>query len=587
VIVGLALFILAAVFAYKGSVFLSAPVLASLIIGTLMLVGAAFWNYSMVEPKAMYRRGLFWLNVVVTSSMLAGTIIILNVLVAQYGPPHLDWTSEKTFTLAPQSKSIVKSLEKPVKFIGLYRRGGAAQRQLDQLFELYKHESNMVSYEFIDMVEENIRTKEMFEKFPDANLREEVVIVTYGSGDKPEHKIVKDSEVMSMKASLSMESGINPEKTEFNGEAAITAAIIQLMDEKKTNVYFTTGHGELDTTNTDERGEGALDGIGLIKEAMTALNIKVETIDLNQKEVPTDADLIIIAGPKSPFDPSEVQKLRDFMDRRDKSGVRSSRMLVMLDPVPDMRKGAAHDAELGEFLASFQVQVKDNLVVDLAAAYQRRPEQVRVTLGDSKRSHPILNGLAGEQTLMIHAREISPVGGSAPPGPGEPPKPYQATTLFSTTAGTNPLNNEPISWGEGSYETSRIAPGGANDSPGPVSLAVAVSEEEGPPPQANPFGPPPKKGKSNARLVVFGDSSFASNYVAGRIAPASRDLFMNTVNWLRGRLELVDIPPRTKKSTKMTIDDKMYYRMLFVPTGMMFVFLVTIAGLVWIVRHRY
>ena len=63
VIVGLALFILAAVFSYKGSAFLSASVLASLIIGTLMLVGAAFWNYGMVEPKAMYRRGLFWLNV--------------------------------------------------------------------------------------------------------------------------------------------------------------------------------------------------------------------------------------------------------------------------------------------------------------------------------------------------------------------------------------------------------------------------------------------------------------------------------------------------------------------------------------------
>src|SRR5262249_39623692 len=118
-------------------------------------------------------------------------------------------------------------------------------------------------------------------------------------------------------------------------------------------------------------------------------------------------------------------------------------------------------------------------------------------------------------------------------------------------------------------------------------LAVAVSEEEGPPqPPASPFAPqPPKRGKSNARMVVFGDSAFASNYIC-RIAPANYDLFMNTVNWLRGRLELVDIAPHTKKFTETNIEDK-YYKMLLYPTILMFGLLVSVGGAVWIVRHRF
>ena len=83
---------------------------------------------------------------------------------------------------------------------------------------------------------------------------------------------------------------------------------------------------------------------------------------------------------------------------------------------------------------------------------------------------------------------------------------------------------------------------GEEDSPGPVSVAVAVEPRGPEPPPAGEGAEiePPEEPK--ARLVVFGDSDFLSDT---EIANAGNlVLAVNAFNWLAAQEHALGIPPR-------------------------------------------
>jgi ABC-type uncharacterized transport system involved in gliding motility auxiliary subunit len=88
------------------------------------------------------------------------------------------------------------------------------------------------------------------------------------------------------------------------------------------------------------------------------------------------------------------------------------------------------------------------------------------------------------------------------------------------------------------------------DIAGPVSLAVAVSAPVGgATPPAAPDAPEPAKPET--RLVVVGDSDFASNAYLG--VPGNRDLFLNIVNWLAQQENLISIRPRDPQDRRVNL----------------------------------
>ena len=54
------------------------------------------------------------------------------------------------------------------------------------------------------------------------------------------------------------------------------------------------------------------------------------------------------------------------------------------------------------------------------------------------------------------------------------------------------------------------------------------------------------------RVVVFGDSDFASNEFIE--AQFNRDLLLNTVNWLVGDVEQITIRPRLSRASRFELD---------------------------------
>src|SRR5690606_8715070 len=103
------------------------------------------------------------------------------------------------------------------------------------------------------------------------------------------------------------------------------------------------------------------------------------------------------------------------------------------------------------------------------------------------------------------------------------------------------LETSPQSWAEsdvrGLFATGRPEQNvDRGDKPGPVSIAVAASA-----PAAEPPAPAAESGsdgekpaadapKPESRVVVVGDSDFASNRALG--IQGNRELFLNMANWL-------------------------------------------------------
>ena len=74
-------------------------------------------------------------------SLLAGILIVVNVLAFRYGGQPLDLTREGTYSLTSETLTQVKSLDRPVTFTMISGRSPLAERQrarVEQLLESYR-----------------------------------------------------------------------------------------------------------------------------------------------------------------------------------------------------------------------------------------------------------------------------------------------------------------------------------------------------------------------------------------------------------------------------------------------------------------
>jgi ABC-type uncharacterized transport system involved in gliding motility auxiliary subunit len=113
------------------------------------------------------------------------------------------------------------------------------------------------------------------------------------------------------------------------------------------------------------------------------------------------------------------------------------------------------------------------------------------------------------------------------------------------------VESSPRSWAEtdlNSLFSGEVAMDEAKgDRPGPIAIAAAVSAAATTPPgNENADAPKPE-----TRVVVFGDSDFASNNALG--ISGNRDLFMNTIGWLSQQENLISIRAKEASDRRLTL----------------------------------
>ncbi len=291
-------------------------------------------------------------------------------------------------------------------------------------------------------------------------------------------------------------AGDRIERPTATDEQSLINAILKVTRETLKTVCFTDGHEEKTLADAYSQAEAKLKGE----------NYLTKTINLaTSKQVPSECAMVVIAGPKTSFLAPEASMLGQYLDNGGKA-------MVLLDPDTD--------PQLDDVLKKWAIEVGKDFVLDFSQVGQMFGGGPGAPLVLSYGSHPITQSFVRSMTIFPQARsvKVTAAGGTG----------VNSSTLLTAS---------PESWGETNLKEGVEPKLDDQDTKGPVTLGAVASKGLGE--------------NKEARLVVIGDSDFASNQ-AFRFQ-RNGDLFMNSINWLAQDEDLISIRPKQATNRSVTM----------------------------------
>ena len=318
--------------------------------------------------------------------------------------------------------------------------------------------------------------------------------------------------------------------TEFFGEKWFTSALLAVTNPKPLYACMLTGHGEHGMESNDP-DSGYSKFAALLRQNW----IRVEPLSLLSTNIPTECNLLVIAGPRSNFFPEELEKIDQYL-------AQGGRLLALFNAY-----AAEKDTGLEGVLAKWGVEVGHNIVVDPERSHMKFDLVVQEFT-----SHPIVHPIVEGGLWFIRPRSIG--------------------KLKSTTeAAGAPRVEELASSGPKSYELKDPAREQRK-----FPLIVAVEK-------VAPKGVVTEKGA--CRIVVTGDSLFLANAQIESLM--NRDFAGYAINWLLNRTELLqELGPRPVASFKIVMTKAQVDRARWLLLGAMPGSVLVLGTMVWLRRRR-
>lgn len=417
-----------------------------------------------------------------------------------------DWTKTHLYSLSETTRKLVGGLTKPVRVTVFMDRDSRLYTPVSEILSRYRALSPKIEVEELDPKRNPARAEALVREF---GIRQSTVV--FRSGNRK--KYVEEDKLAEYDYSGMQRGGGAPEMKAFKGEEAFTSAILAVTEDKTPHVYFSSGHGEA-TLESSERGRG----LAAAKQLLERDNQSVANWEsLGKGAIPADADVVVVAGPRTAFLGPEAEALEKYV-------AAGGHVFLMLDPVLPAPGSPPSDFGLGKLLAASGVKPGNDIVIDPANALPLVGAET--VFANHYGSHSIVRSLseAGLPVILPLARSVS----RADPVPAG----KTVTTLIDTS---------PEGWGETSLanleEQVKKDP---QDTPGPVSLAVAVGSDED---EKAPAG--------RGRLVVVGNSRFASG--EGLSNSGNANLFLNSIHWLSGAGKQIGIAPKTLEQASLAL----------------------------------
>jgi hypothetical protein len=550
VVVGVLLILGGAVVAIDRGIPWSLPIFA---LGFGLVLTLIRFNRRYRHASPSLRRTIDFAGAFLNTALLAGILIVVNVIAFRYGGRPLDLTREGTYSLSSSTLNAVTRLDRPVTFTLIFGRGPAALRHRDrvvQLLEGYRTiNPRMVQIVSLDPYYDLARVEELTKRVPDlAQLRGGGVLIEYGEGSAAEAILVRNQEMFEPIPLDQVRGGADRFESVFTGEDTITSALVRLREGKKARVAFTRGHGEPDTNDLDPRGKG----IGNWRSRLGAIGCEVLDLNLLEAEIPADLALLLVVSPSDPFRTEEVSKLQAYAER-------GGPILLIL--------GNANPSGLDDFLKSFNLRIGRGVVIDPQFNYRGNIELVTAP-ARSGVPHPISGAMAANRVVLLPQAAPIDVYGLAGGELAEPVDRHLVpTTILQTSA---------ASWAETDRSNPRPTLDHA-DRRGPLPVGVAVAR------RASTAGVP--EAEEKPRLVLFSCPTIADN-VLQQLTPANLDLLMNAASWLRGRPETLGIGAKTHTALTLTVDPVLRSRLILVPTVTAMMSIIALGIIVYVARRE-
>jgi len=494
-------------------------------LGLILAGWGAFALRSELGGLFRRRRG----EIVLTTVGMIGVLITLAYLAARF-PLRFDLTEAKVYSLSPQSVAMLQRIDKPVHIAFFH---DPMMRETVELYELVARQNPRITIELHDPMLNPAQARLRGVQFAGTAL---------------------------------LQSEGRTVQVHGNSEADIVNGILRVAQGVTQTVCFLEGHSEANPFSTESHDhlEGAaghshglgtqyvlheVHGMAKARASLEAMNYSVERLSLLKSGgVPDRCSLLVVAGPKLALLDAEITALRKFLSSGGKA-------FLMIDPF--VQTG------LEPVLREYGVVLDDNLVIDETNHFWADLSAPAVT---SYNHHLITRELP--LTFFPGARALSPT-----------PERVPGTSVVPL------VNSSKNSWAQANRERIEFKKG--RDVPGPNTLMVIATRRPvtADSPAAVPFGPQgpsaqqPESVSALSRIVVVGDSDFATNsffHIMG-----NGKLFLNTVNYLAARENLVGIEPRTRDLPRVNLTNRQVKGTFFLSVILIPALLAFIGFAVW------
>ncbi|NEP03133.1 MAG: ABC transporter [Symploca sp. SIO2E9] len=517
------------------------PVPLGLLIAGIVVIGLWLLFLGTLTPEFWGRRSTqTGANAIIATLSILVILGLINFLGVRYGQ-RIDLTENQLLTLSPLSQKVVQNLQQSVKVWIFDPIPNPDDREL---LENYRRYGSKLEFEFVDPEQQPT----IAQKFKVQDLGE--VYLEYGADRQFLQRISEQEPLL---------------------EAKLTNGIARLTSDRYDKVYFLQGHGELPL----EQVEGGLSqAVSILEERnFTALPLNLA----QNSEVPEDASLVVVAGPKRALFEQEVKVLSEYLSK-------NGSLLLMLDP--DTNPG------FDSLLAEWGVELDSRLAIDASSLRSTSNLGPATPLVTNYGNHPITKDFAGGLSFYPLAR---PLDTKSVEG-------IEETALLITSEDT---------WAESNPEEQPLEFNSQQDRPGPLMLGVALSRkakssstssnsetealktpEASPTPSAQEqakASPKPKnkpkadENKSESRLVVFGDSNFAINGWFGQ--QLNGDIFLNSISWLSKQDDqILSIRPKQQQNRRINLTTEQKLTLSWSALLMPLLGFMT-AGVIWWLRR--
>ena len=456
------------------------------------------------------------LNAFVATIALFVILGLLNFLGIRY-EKTIDLTENNLYTLAPQSKKLVSDLQQPLT---VWVFNDPPSQETERVLKNYQQQSEQFRFQFVD---------------PQQNIAkvEEFGVESYGEvyieyDDKTQFvQPVSEGEPIS--------------------EVKLTSTIQNIQRDRVSFVYILQGHGEPSL-------EAVQGGLSQAVASLKQQGYQVQPFNFAEEtNLPNLANsVLMIASPQRELLPGEIDAIANYL-------AEGGSLLLLLDP--DSNSG------LNPILEMWGIQFDDRVIVDASGQGQVLGFNVATALVTRYGDHPITNPFGNGISIYPLSRPVDAIEKEG----------INATPLAYT--------NE-ASWAESDTTQEQLEYNPERDRAGPLVISFALDREEESSPQSEgetpdtetsspeaepetatetPEGETPDTETSNpeaepetatetpeaetqdteteeisypqpnsdARIVVFGDSDFATNGLF--VQQLNGDMFLNTIDWLANR----------------------------------------------------
>ncbi|MEB3311480.1 MAG: Gldg family protein [Snowella sp.] len=559
-----------------------------MVAGSVLILGWLIWTIVQTPSLVTRRSTQAGTNAFLATAALLVIVGVINFLAFRYFG-RIDLTENQLYTLSPQTQEIVTNLKQPMKLWVFDSNPNPSDKDL---LENYRRYNQKFSFEFVN---------------PDQRPGLVKTFQVKSQGDV----YLESGEKRQLVQTL-----INFNQREPLSEIRLTNAIEKLLRDRVLNVYFLQGHGESPLNTTKEGLSEAVSSLENKGFKVNPLNL-VETAGIPdntntlilagpkrklfaqevtalQNYLNRGGSLFVMADPET--DPGLDPILKPWgvqLDPRIILDVSGAGSLLGLGPAaPIITTYGEHPItkEFGNGMSIFPlsrpistVKTPNVQAVTILEASDKMWAKKELTAEELTfdpevdLNGPFDLGVALTRTIDPNQKPTpSPSPAStASPNPSPSPRPSPSSPISpspsptpqpSATPKTTSLKDAPSSVKLVSYSVAQQNPQSSpkptiSPSPSPtpqLSPSAPISPTLSPTPQSSPSpatspATTPQAGKVTSKMVVIGNSAFATNQWFGE--QLNGDVFLNSVQWLATKDEqTLSIRPKEPKKRRIILN---------------------------------